>query len=186
MIESYIETFSGRRFYFLNPQPEDIDIKDIAHALSMNCRYTGHCDRFYSVAELSWHMSRMAPEGLEMACLLHDASEAYITDIASPIKQHLPDYQEMEDRLMKAIASKFGFDYPLNPIVKHLDLTMLSTEAHYLLSSRGDTWDLWRERKRPVVQHTFRPIGMVPTLARKLFLERYYELEKQYGTITTT
>lgn len=179
-MDSYIETVSGKRFYFLDPDPEDIDIYDIAHALSMNCRYTGHCDRFYSVAEHSWHMARMAPEGYELAALLHDASEAYITDIASPIKQHLPDYQQMEDHLMKHISAKFGFQYPLDPIIKHLDLTMLSTEAHYLLRSRGDSWDLWDYRKRPVVQHDFRPICMTPTRARTLFLDKFYELKEKY------
>lgn len=184
-MKSYIETVTGRHFYFLNPDPEDIEIYDIAHALAMNCRFTGHTERFYSVAEHSWLMSRMAPEGYEMAALLHDASEAYITDVASPIKQHLPDYQEMEDRLMTHIAAKFGFQYPLNPIIKHLDLTMLSTEAHYLLRSRGDTWDLWEHRKRPVVQHNFRPLCMTPQRARQLFLERYEELKETYGTATT-
>jgi hypothetical protein len=183
-MESYIETFSGRKFYFLDPQPEDFDIKDIAHALSMNCRYTGHCDRFYSVAEHSWHMSRMAPEGQELACLLHDGSEAYITDIASPIKQHLPDYQAMEDRILSRLFAKYGLEYPLHPVVKHLDLTMLSTEAHYLLKSSGNTWDLWKQRKRPAVQHNFKPLGMDPKLARQVFLDRFYELEKQYGTNT--
>lgn len=186
MMESYIETVSGRPFYFLNPKPEDFDINDIAHALSMNCRYTGHCDRFYSVAEHSWHMSRMAPEGQELAALLHDGSEAYITDIASPIKQHLPDYQEMEELLLSRLFSKFGLEYPMSPIIKHLDLVMLSTEAHYLLKSRGDTWDLWKERKRPVIQHNFKPLCMDPKRAKTLFLDRFYELEKQYGILTTT
>jgi uncharacterized protein len=184
-MESYIETVSGRKFYFLNPDPDDIDIGDIAHALAMNCRYTGHCDRFYSVAEHSFHMSRMAPEGYELAALLHDASEAYITDIASPIKQHLPDYQAMEDSLMRAIASKFGFEYPLNPVIKHLDLTMLSTEAHYMIPSRGDTWDLWKYRKRPTIQWNFRPIGMTPKVAKSVFLERYDELKEKYGVCAT-
>ena len=180
-MESYIETITGRKFYFLKPKPEDFNIYDIAHALAMNCRFTGHCSKFYSVAEHSWHMSRMAPEGLEMAALLHDASEAYITDIASPIKQHLMDYVELEEMLMAKIAKRFHFEYPLNPIIKQLDTTMLSTEAHYLMISRGDNWDMWQERKRPPIQHNFRPIGMLPHIAKEVFLDRYYELQKQYG-----
>lgn len=184
-MESYIETISGKKFYFLNPQPEDFDIYDIAHALAMNCRYTGHCDRFYSVAEHSWHMSRMAPGGYELAALLHDASEAYITDIASPIKQHLPDYQAMEDLLLSRLFAKYNLEYPMSPVIKQLDLTMLSTEAHYMLRSRGNTWDMWKTIKRPRVQQNFRPIGMEPKLAKQLFLDRFYELEKQYGVLTT-
>jgi hypothetical protein len=124
----------------------------------------------------------MAPEGFELAALLHDASEAYITDIASPIKQHLMDYVELEDMLMTRIASRYGFDYPLNPLIKQLDLTMLSTEAHYLMKSKGNTWDLWTDRKRPQIQHNFKPIGMAPATAKEVFLDRYYELQKQYGT----
>lgn len=179
-MDSYIETVSGKKFYFLDPDPDSIDIYDIAHALAMNCRYTGHSDRFYSVAEHSWHMARMAPAGMGLAALLHDASEAYITDIASPIKQHLPDYQSMEDHLMQRISAKFGFEYPLNPIIKHLDLTMLSTEAHYLLKSRGDSWDLWDYRKRPAVQHNYRPLGFDPRRGKQLFLDMFYELKEKY------
>lgn len=180
-MDSYIETASGRKFYFLKPNPEDFDIRDIAHALAMNCRFTGHCSKFYSVAEHSWHMARMAPEGLELAALLHDASEAYITDIASPIKQHLMDYTELEDMLMHKIADRYQFDYPLNPVIKLLDLTMLSTEAHYLMRSKGDDWDLWKERKRPIVQHNFKPIGMAPHTAKEVFLDKYFELTKHHG-----
>lgn len=185
-MESYIETITGRKFYFLDPRPEDFDIEDIAHALSLNCRFTGHSARFYSVAEHSWHMSRMAPEGHELAALLHDGSEAYITDIASPIKQHLPDYQKMEDLLLSRLFQKYNLEFPLSPIIKHLDLIMLSTEAFYLLKSRGDTWDLWKERKRPPVQHSFRPLCMSPSRAKILFLDRFYELAEQYGIPTTT
>jgi uncharacterized protein len=182
-MDSYIELQSGKKFYFLKPELKDFDVEDIAHALAMNCRYTGHCSRFYSVAEHSWHMSRMAPEGLELAALLHDASEAYITDIASPIKQHLMDYVELENFLMGRIAERYKFDYPLNPIIKQLELTMLSTEAHYLMRSKGNDWDLWAERKRPPIQHNFKPIGMAPHIAKEVFLDRYYELQKQqYGT----
>lgn len=179
-MESYIETVSGKKFYFLNPQPNDFRIYDIAHALSMNCRYTGHCEQFYSVAEHSWHMARMAPPEHKLACLLHDASEAYITDIASPIKQHLPDYQQMEDLILSRLFSAYDLEYPLHPLVKHLDLTMLSTEAHYLLRSRGDTWDMWKYIKRPPVLHDYKPICMSPQRARTLFLETFYELTDDY------
>src|SRR4051812_23383484 len=104
IIEPYIETVSGKKIYFNEPTEDMFDIKDIAHALSMNCRYTGHCSRFYSVAEHSVHVSNLLKgTSLELAGLLHDASEAYITDIASPIKQFLPDYLMMEDKLMAVI-----------------------------------------------------------------------------------
>ena len=74
-MESYIETVSGRKFYFLNPNPEDIDIEDIAHALSMQCRFTGHTKWFYSVAEHAIWVSYLVPVHLALEGLLHDASE---------------------------------------------------------------------------------------------------------------
>ncbi len=175
-MESYIETVSGRKFYFLAPKPEDFDIEDIAHALSMNCRYTGHCSRFYSVAEHSILVSEILPPQLQLAGLLHDASEAYITDVASPIKQHLPDYQKMEDRIMSALATRFGIEYPLHPAVKYADLVMLSTEAWNLLPSQGNSWNLWEYRKRPLVHFGRKPMCLEPFVAKNLFLERFKEL----------
>lgn len=175
-MKSYIETYTGKKFYFLDPSPDSIDIVDIAHALSMICRYTGHCNRFYSVAEHSVHVANLLPEGLKLAGLLHDASEAYITDIASPIKQHLPDYQKMEDTLCAAIYAKYKLEYPSNALVKAADYCMLSTEAHYLLPSRGNDWDLWKFHKRPLVLHEEKPLGLPPDVSELLFIEKFKEL----------
>jgi hypothetical protein len=145
----YIETASGKLFYFLDPQPDMLDIKDIAHALSMNCRYTGQCSKFYSVAEHSYLVSLLLEgTGYELDGLLHDASEAYIADIASPVKGFLESYKDMEDRIQGAIFNKYSLEYPLHPAVKHCDTVMLSTEAHYLIPSRGDVWGMWKYVKR--------------------------------------
>lgn len=178
MIEPYIETVSGTKFYFQQPEPEMFNIEDIAHALSMNCRYTGQCARFYSVAEHSYLVSLLL-EGtsLELAGLLHDGSEAYITDIASPIKQFLPDYLKMEDNIMDALFTKYGLEYPMHPAVKHCDRVMLSTEAHYLLPSKGNTWDMWlKPNSRPKIEAGIIPSCVDPKVAKNLFLDRYTEL----------
>lgn len=173
----YIETVSGKRFYFLDPKPDMIDIEDIAHALSMNCRYTGHCSKFYSVAEHSVLVSHLLKgTGMELAGLLHDASEAYIADIAKPVKMHLPDYDQMEDKVLAAIFNKYGLEYPMHPAVKHCDTVMLSTEAHFLIPSRGDTWGMWKYVKRPPVAAGIKPSCLEPKVARAVFLERYIEL----------
>lgn len=92
---SYITTVTGKHFYPLNPDPRDIDIEDIAHALSLICRANGHFCRFYSVAQ---HCIACAGEAaarghsLEviLGCLLHDASEAYLCDVTRPVKKHIP------------------------------------------------------------------------------------------------
>lgn len=176
----WIETVTGKKFPFLNPQPEDIDIKDIAHALSMNCRFVGQCREFYSVAEHSWNVARMLegfPKEVQIAGLLHDASEAYITDVASPVKQYLPEYNKLEDIIMAAIAKKYGFEYELHPAVKIADRHALSTEAHYLLPSQGNDWNMWGwPAERPRVDHSYRPLGMDHRRAKNLFLDKFHEL----------
>lgn len=177
--DDYIETVSGVRFEFLDPKPEQIKIRDIGHALSMNCRFVGQCSKFYSVAEHSWHVARMlegTPLRVQLAGLLHDASEAYITDIASPVKYHLPDYVKLEDNIMVAIAKKYGFEYPFHPAIKLADRAMLSNEAHHLLPSRGNPWEMWKHMHRPAVVDAYRPIGMSPEVALENFMDKYHEL----------
>ena len=124
---TWIQTFTGRQVWPLNPKVEDIDIVDIAHALSSICRFTGHCRNFYSVAEHSVFASWYCPDE-PLWALLHDASEAYIADVAKPIKSFIGDYKEIEERLEKVIAEKFGLSWPMPPCVKEIDRVMLATE----------------------------------------------------------
>lgn len=178
-MRDYIETFTGIKFDFLNPLPEQFNIVDIAHALSMTCRYTGHSNKFYSVGEHSWHMARMLggfPREIQLAALLHDGSEAYITDIASPVKRNLPDYRILEDHVMEKLCEKFKVEYPLHPAIKYADMVMLSIEAHFLIPSRGNDWEMWQKTKRPAILQEYKPIGMLPAQAKELFLDKYYEL----------
>lgn len=171
----WIETYTGRHFYFLNPEQDQIAIEDIAHSLAFTCRYTGHSNRFYSVAEHSILVSYLASDPL--AGLLHDASEAYITDIASPIKPYLSNYKELEDMLMARIAKRFGFDYPLDEDIKDCDNTQLKTEAKHLLRSGGYPWAHLYPTKRP---HGITPNCWSPEEAEKKFLERFEEVRKDY------
>ncbi len=177
-IDPWIETVSGLRFEFLQPKPEQINIEDIAHALSMTCRYAGHVPRFYSVAEHSVFCSHLVFPEHALAALLHDASEAYITDIASPVKQHLSNYKEIEDVIMQSIADKFGFQYPLHKEVKYADLVMLSKEAYHLLPSKGETWNMWDHINRPDLEQGMVPACLGPQQAKNFFLNRFYELWK--------
>ena len=173
-LEPWIETFTGRKFYFLDPKEDQIDIRDIAHSLAFTCRYTGHSKRFYSVAEHSVLVSYMANNPL--AGLLHDASEAYITDIASPIKPHLANYKELEDMIMHRIATKFGFDYPLDADIKDCDATQLKTEARHLLHSGGIPWAHLYPTTRA---HGIRPSCYDPETAERVFLERFEEVRNE-------
>lgn len=123
-----IRTFTGIYIDIQDPQPEDICIEDIAHALSNLCRFGGHTMRFYSVAEHCLRTVELVEPKHKLAALLHDASEAYLIDMPSPIKQLLPDYCKIESWLLEVIAEKFGFEYPLPKEVKLADKDMLETE----------------------------------------------------------
>jgi len=174
--ECWIETASGKHFNYFDTKPEDIDIEDIAHALGMACRFSGHVSHFYSVAEHSVHCSYIVPKEDALAALLHDSSEAYISDIAKPIKEYMGDYLKIEDTIMWHIANKFGFDYPLSKSIKEADVIQLSTEAHYLLPTKGDTWSMWEYIKRPEISLGIKPECFSPDKAKSKFLSRFEEL----------
>ncbi|MBR5505068.1 MAG: phosphohydrolase, partial [Clostridia bacterium] len=108
----YIYTVSKKKFYPLSPRIEDIDIADIAHALSMIARANGHFPQFHSVAQHSIECAREAlARGLgskiALACLLHDGAEAYMADVTTPVKSRLADYRVYEDKLIDMIYQKF-------------------------------------------------------------------------------
>jgi hypothetical protein len=144
---TWIQTYTKRAINPLDPDPRSIHIDDIAHALACNNRFTGHTALPYNVAEHSWHVSVVASQfalraghtNLEQLAavqlgLLHDASEAYLSDIASPVKRQ-PEfkvYREIEARLMAAIEKKFGLENATKEtraIVAAADLAVLRAEA---------------------------------------------------------
>jgi hypothetical protein len=177
--QPYIETASGNKVFFLEPDPDSIDINDIALALSRIPRFNGHTNRFYSVAEHCWTGQRFIQDEFKLAFLLHDATEAYLCDIPSPIKQYLPDYQKLEEGLERAIFNKFGLTYPLDPVIKYMDIAMLSVEAQHLVESRGNDWQLWKTMKRPIADPRMKPLCFDSKTAERLYLEAFYEL---FGT----
>jgi len=129
-----ISTYTAKEFFPLDPDATSVDPVDIAHALAMKCRYTGHCIRFYSVAEHSVHMAdwALAEVGPRQAvlALLHDGAEAYLPDVASPIKSYIPGFREMEDRVFAAIVVRFGLSVTpeYTDYVKALDVDMFRVE----------------------------------------------------------
>jgi 5'-deoxynucleotidase YfbR-like HD superfamily hydrolase len=125
---NHIRVFSGKYINPLEPALHLIDIEDIAHSLSMQCRFGGHTKVFYSVAEHCINVCQMVAPGHELAGLLHDAAEAYLLDIPSPVKANLSEYKGIEDRLMTVISEKFGFKYPLHREVKQCDAIALKDE----------------------------------------------------------
>ena len=173
-IDKYIETYLGKKFHFLDPDPDDIDMEDIAHSLSMQCRYTGHSKYFYSIAEHSMIVADLCDEENALWGLLHDASEAYLTDLASPIKQFLPEYKKMEKVLMDAIATKFGLELTMPEDVHICDRMALLVEAKELMFSAGEGW-LVNDGTIHVPEIKLDLYD--PTTAKKKFLETFEELK---------
>lgn len=138
---TWLQTYTGKKFDYLDPQPEQICIEDITHALSLLCRFTGHSVAFYSVAEHSVHVSRLVPDHAALAGVLHDAAEAYIQDIAAPLKRLLPDYKLVEERVHRAITLRFGV-VPFYRDVRIADLAMLEAERLELMHEPPEPWGL--------------------------------------------
>lgn len=108
-----ITTYTGRDFYVLYPRPEDVADVDIAHALSLMCRGNGHYKHFYSVGQhclncLEEARARGLSARVQMACLIHDGSEAYLSDITRPVKQYLPTYKEYEREIQNMLYRHYG------------------------------------------------------------------------------
>jgi len=128
-----LATWTGKHVDYANPSPEQIDINDIAIALSRECRYAGHLREFYSVAQHSVICSAIVDDDLALEALLHDASKAYLKDITSPLKALLPDYKTIEARFDAVIRRRFGLPELGSEQVKKADIVVLATEIRDLI-----------------------------------------------------
>lgn len=136
----FIETASGRHFHYDAPE---FHIEDIGHAMSMQCRYTGHCRHFYSVAEHSLLVADIMAVldlGVPFEGLMHDGTEGYLSDIAAPWKAMLPDYKVMEHTLEVKLRRHFGLSDTITPGCKKADWLALFVEAALLIPSGGADW----------------------------------------------
>jgi hypothetical protein len=177
----WFTTFTGKRYFLTDPHPDDVCIEDIAHALSNVCRFGGHARVHYSVGQHSDHCRQMAkhmyPDDflIQMHCLLHDASEAYIGDVVRPLKISQPDYLKLEDNTMLVIYRALDLPYPTQEqfsVIKYIDNAVLLAEARDLITGGGKDWDMvsgipWKE---PI-------IPWAPRTANFNFLNSFYWLE---------
>ncbi|GAA2866998.1 hypothetical protein GGQ99_001350 [Aminobacter niigataensis] len=124
----WMQTFTGRQFWPLDPRPNEMFIEDIAHALSLQCRFGGHCIKFYSVAEHCVHLARHVSSENRLWALLHDASEAYIVDVPRPLKRFLAGYKPAEDAVMEAVCERFGLPPEMPAEVHEADMRIIQDE----------------------------------------------------------
>jgi hypothetical protein len=177
----WMQTFSGRQFWPMDPRPEEVFIEDIAHALAMQCRYAGHCRQFYSVAEHSVHLARYAlrvweSADLAMWALLHDASEAYLVDVPRPVKPFLPGYKDAEARVMDAVCDRFGLPRGVPRVVHEIDGRIIADERTNMAPCTAE----WADSGAPL---GIRIEYWRPEIAEIYFLDMFSKLKASRGSV---
>jgi len=166
-----MQTFTGKLIDLSQFSHEDVRLPDISHALSLLNRFTGHSKVPYSVAQHSVMVSRICLPEHAMWGLLHDASEAYLGDIATPLKTMLPDYAVLEEKFQRAIAKAFHLSWPIPEEVKRADKRALMAEKRDLVTGDHD-WGIDVEPMAgPINPYCWQQ-------AKKLFEDRYLELAR--------
>lgn len=168
-----ILTSQGTYFDFVHPERSEINAEIIAHALSNICRFTGHCQTFYSVAQHAVLVSHLVPPGFAYQALHHDDAEAFVGDMASPLKKMLPGYKEIERRVEAEVFRRMGLPAKLAPEVKRADLIALRTEQRDLMHKNGGLWTSL-EGIEPDEGVSISPLP--PHWAMRLYLDRHAEL----------
>lgn len=171
---NWIQTVSSRMFDVVNPDVSMVDIDDIAHSLSMLCRFNGHGTQFYSVAEHSVHVSHEIDPDMALAGLLHDAAEAYLGDVPSPLKKQLPEFKAFEDRVEVVIGQAFGIDAELFKCVelKRADIQVLVDEKEVLMAPSPSPWPAGA----PAPKNPERIMAWNPQKSCDEFLKRFQQL----------
>lgn len=175
MKETWVQTYSGKKFFPLDPNDDDLEIEDIAHALSNQCRFAGHVREFYSVAQHSVLVSLDCRPENALAGLLHDAAEAYLTDLPRPLKRSdgFEAYNAAERSLMASIERRFDLAGHCWLSIHESDMRVFAAECRDLMSPLHPEFDVGG----------FAPIDdriepLTPKEAKRLFLARYNELSR--------
>ena len=157
----FVMTYSGKMIDPLNPNPDDIEIVDIAHALSNMCRYGGHLHKFKSVAEHCIEVCMLAKRKEKLDALLHDAAEYLLLDMSSPVKWRLEDYNKAEKNLMKVISIKFGISSVKSEDIDLIDKSLQETELRDYILDKGKYVKPMKRKE-----------------AKRLFLEMFHTYKK--------
>jgi len=177
-IPSTIHTFTGRMVDPLDLKPEDVCVEDIAHHLSMQCRFSGATRFHYSVAQHSYLASFLVPEDEAFDALMHDAPEYVLQDMARPLKHDIrlgQAYRGAERRIEKVISEVFGVRFPMSPTVHDADTTMLVTEARDIMHGTSSWKGSYKDH--PPADFTIRKWS--PEKAERKFLARFHDLRRE-------
>lgn len=168
-------SFKGRQLWPCDVRPEDLDIEEIAHGLSMICRFGGQSREFYSVAQHSVLVALRLPIGLQLCGLLHDAPEAFLGDVIRPLKRHvsMESYGHVEAKAWAAFARRYDLPAVIPPAVKEVDNRMLITERRDLLPEHP--WP-WKEDEQATQPYDFHILPWRPKVARRKFLAEFERL----------
>lgn len=169
-----IQTASGIVISLEDPSANIYSIHDIGYALSQLCRFNGHCTPFYSVAQHCVSVSNIVSPEHALEALLHDAAEAYIGDVTSPLKAMLKDFKEIERKVERSIRISFGLPVELHSEVKAADLRLLATEQRDLMPKLKEPWGI--TAGVPTLAYHIEPLNS--GAAYHLFMDRYLELTR--------
>lgn len=177
----WMELYSGRKFDLDFFGPDDVDLEDIAQSLSQQCRYNGHTTRFYSTAEhcghiAEWLWRETQNADLALAGLLHDANEAYLSDLPRPTKPKFPNFRAYEDVLDATIAHKFRVPWPWPPLIREADSRIINDERAALFRESGNEWLLPPGCDKPL---GVKISAVEPTTARLWFMKVFEFLDKE-------
>lgn len=170
-----IRLLSGAMFDYSAPEKCEVHIRDIAGALSKVCRFAGHIDRFYSVAQHAVNVSRIVPAEHAWTALMHDTAEAFTNDLPTPLKHAFPAFRELEQRIEAAMAARFQFTFPLPQAVKVADLQMLKLEK-IVLKRDFTEWGILDGVETRDMEHLADLSPHSPDEAGKMFLARAADL----------
>ena len=179
-MDSHFRTHSGKHVHTLSPAPGEIDIGDIARALSHICRFLGHTEEFYSVAQHSVLVSQFVPPADALWGLLHDAAEAYLCDLPRPVKREpeMEMYRAAEDRLLACVALKFGLTPEMPESVKQADRVLLATEFRDVTTVGDLDWIVAECGVEPLDHRMYIIDPWPSSAAEENFLRRFRELTK--------
>jgi uncharacterized protein len=171
-LDGWIKTASGIKFHIFQPSVKEVSIYDIAHSLSLLCRFNGHTPFLYSVASHSLIGSYICDEEYAKDFLMHDSTESFIGDMATPLKREMTKFKKVENHIYKTISKKFNLSNPLPKEVKEMDKLMFLMEWSYLMGG-SKPWGI----PFPMSRKEFMNIATLsPEKTEKLFVKRYSEL----------